>query len=683
MEWMVNRLKRKVNDVNTIKLGAIAASAILRASVARSFAVEGQALQIQGTNLVLSWPSPGGYQQHLIQYRATLDPSTPWTELTNNYFANSSGRTTYTILGVVPQAQVGGGGGGETNDPPPGPMGAAIGEPTEPMAARVDGTGSIVPLMLYPPGFDLASFLIYDPGVSDWVKGSEYTRPDPSVMALDGPLSLNGPGGPNGPDPGGLPGSGFYRVFHIPDWSFNATNYTYDGPTFFPVDFADYLERVDDFKLLLNGQETEYAEFMPYVMGNGQTNWGMGIYFDRLPSASYTIQLLCTLRQNEAVGDDAIYLILSNQVRTITVNNQIIFTNWDDTIQADTYTFDARIANPNSDWWIDIYDARGNYVKTGSGHTSEGHIAWTWDLTDYLGTPRTDFDSDPFFYSETTFSTAGNGPATTRNNPTTADDYPNVGQWVTSFQDRWFSDAPGYPYDCQQTFTDAMGEIQGGPVLKGDPAWYAPIKFGTNVYSQAERELSWANLKSWLSSPWVRNWYYFGHGGGNKIGADRHTLDTNGLVTGSAFTYPGSKSSLGSWQMAIATRSFRYRFVFLDGCSTATGDWPNAFSISKTTRDLSFYQNDSKHRRPSAFVGWNLDTGGKGWGTIEHYYEFRSFWMGLWAVNTSYQLDQALKDANLFSGWIDTGKFDGAIRVYGYTVMQMEDYNHKYDWRKP
>src|ERR1022692_3335033 len=105
---------------NTIK-GTIGAFALLLTSAAHSFAVVGQALEIQGTNLVLSWPSPGGYQEYLIQYRQTLDPSSPWTQLTNNYFANSTNLTTYTIYGVVTLPQASGGGGG-IGYAPPGPL---------------------------------------------------------------------------------------------------------------------------------------------------------------------------------------------------------------------------------------------------------------------------------------------------------------------------------------------------------------------------------------------------------------------------------------------------------------------------------------------------------------------------------------------------------------------------------
>jgi hypothetical protein len=661
-----------------------AAIATLLFTAPNSRAVVGQALQVQGTNLVLSWPSQSPYQQYMIEYRQTLDQSTPWNQIANAYPASGTNTTTYTIYGAIPAPQTGNGGEGRTDtNPPPSPLLANSSfAPSEPLATPTNGTGSVVPLALYPLGYDISRLSIYDPATQQWLSGADYVQPQISSelgsQSMDDPQPQDG----GGDSP---PSSGFYRVWHIPTWSFNITNYIYDGPTFFPVDFADYMDYIIDFQVLLDGQQTHDAEFTSYVFSNGQTNWGMGIYLDRIASGNHTIQLVCTLQQNEAVGDDALYLVLSNQATTITVNNQITFTNWNDAIQADTYAFDVNIANPNSDWWIDIYDANGDYVNTGSGHTSDGHIYWTWNLTDALGVSRSGFDSDPFFYSETTFSTAGSASATTRNNPVTGGGYPNVGQWVTSFMDRWFSDAPGYPYDCQQTYETAMNYVQGGPILKGDPAWQAPIKFGTNVYSQADRELSWYNLRTWLQSPWVRNWYYFGHGGGNTIGADRHTLDTNGLVTGSAWARKGSLSCLHSWQMATATRAFRYRFVFLDGCSTATGDWPNAFNISQTNHDLSFYQNDPKHRRPSAFVGWNKDIGGKGWGTVQTFFDFRSDWMGWWANGGQYYtgLQAALQQANVDSRWIDAGTLNSSMCVYGYTVMQIEDYNHKGDWQYP
>lgn len=322
--------------------------ALLHSSLAPTLAVEGQALQVQGTNLVLSWPSPGGYQEYLIQYRQTLAPSTPWTQLTNNYFANSTNRTTYTILGAVPPAAPGGGGGG-SNTTPPAPMSAAIAEPTQPMVTRADGTGPILPLAIYPRGLDMSRFLIYDPAISNWVSGSEYKRPAPSLSTLRATQPQDSPelDGPGDNDP---PSTGFYRVFHIPDWDFEITNYTYDTTWFLPVDFADYRDYVDNIQVLINGEPSPHAEFMPYDMGGGQTNWGMGFHFDRLTNGTYQIQLVTTLRLNDEIGDNSVFLVLSNLTRSIVVFNQAMFPDWNAFIQGDTYTFKAQLANPDTDW---------------------------------------------------------------------------------------------------------------------------------------------------------------------------------------------------------------------------------------------------------------------------------------------------------------------------------------------
>jgi hypothetical protein len=42
-----------------------------------SQAITNKMIAISGTNIVLSWPSLG-YESYLIQYRTTLDDSTPW-----------------------------------------------------------------------------------------------------------------------------------------------------------------------------------------------------------------------------------------------------------------------------------------------------------------------------------------------------------------------------------------------------------------------------------------------------------------------------------------------------------------------------------------------------------------------------------------------------------------------------
>ncbi len=671
-----------------IKPPIIVAAALLFASAIHSFAVVGQSLDIHETNLVLSWPSQG-YEQYLIQYRQTLDPTDSWSTVTNDYPANSTNRSTYIIYGVVPLPSTNGSSGNIVTNPPPAPDSASgtmadsaapsTTESSEPMVMLANGSGTPVPLAIYPPGFDLSGFIIFDPATGQWVSGNGYSINSSTDTSTTGATPMD-------ESSGGAVSTGFYRVFHIPNWSADVTNYVFDGPTFVPVDFADYRERVENLQVLIDGEPMPYADYTSSFY-NGQTNWGMGIYFDRLANGTHQIQLVSTLHINDDINENAVYLVLSNLTQTITVSNEVTFPNWNDFIQGDTYTFNAQTANPDTDWEIDIYDANDNYVNSGYGHTSDGSISWTWDLTDYSGSSRDDFEGDPYFYSQITFDAGSTGGASpqiqaTKPMPLAVSGYPDRGQWLIAFQDRWFADAPGYPSDCQGKYDTAMQDIWGGPNLIGDTAQWYPIRFGTNVYSQADRDYSWTNLLAWIGDLHVRNFYCHGHGGATSLGADRHTLDTNGLVTGSALASKYSKAQIFSWQVALKTRYDRYRFVFLDDCNTADGDWPNAFTTSKTNHDLSFYQNDPKHRRPSVFVGWTGISGGEG--SVYDWLNWEDNWMGIWANGSGYpSIKDSLEQANDLYHWLSAGEFDSKIRIYGYQSMTIRDYNRKGDWRWP
>jgi hypothetical protein len=704
--------------MKTINQGIIGAAALLLASAVQTSAVVDQALEVQGTNLVLSWPSLG-YEYYMIQYWPEL--TAPWQQLTNCYHANSTNRTTF-IVPCCALAALGGSYSASSQSysqaPSPDASDSSLASslsrtenwyPTSAKEALAAGLTSyyIDPSPMMPPvRFKTNGVWVYLPweDVYGPMLPIEMKIPlrvqEKFLQSLDGgteSASLadaesegGGSYGPAGFSNGGCdcPDMGFFRVWHIPDWSYDITNYTYGGATFIPVDFKDYRDRVDNIQLLLNGEPTPNADFMSYASG-GQTNWGMWIYFDRLTNGTHQIQLITTLRLNDEIGDNSAFLVLSNLTRSIVVFNQVSFPDWNEFVQGDTYTFNAQTANPDTDWWIDIYDVWGNYVNTGSGHTSNGQVSWTWDLTDSWGNSRDDFDSDPYFYSYITFDTAtgpGNGPQsqTTKPTPPPVKGYPNRGEWMVSFQDRWFADAPGYASDSQDKFIDAMGAIRGGPILVGDTAQWYPIRFGTNVYTQADREYSWTNLLAWVGDLYLRNLYYHGHGGTTSIGCDMHTLSTNGFVTGGIMSSSRSKSEIYSWQIAQKTRYKRFRFVFLDGCSTTGGDLPNAFNVSKTNHTIDFYENHSKHPRPSVFVGWSQTMGGEGWGTVENWLTFESYWMGNWANDFDHpSIETSLDRANTGASWVSHDKLWGALRIYGYKDMRMEDYNSKGDWRWP
>lgn len=220
----------------------------------------------------------------------------------------------------------------------------------------------------------------------------------------------------------------------------------------------------------------------------------------------------------------------------------------------------------------------------------------------------------------------------------------------------------------------------------GNPVVYYPLKFGLN-YAQSDRESSWADFCSYLYYSNNRNLYYFGHGYPSFIGGDYNTTDTNGMPNG-AILLAGSKACLTVQdihdKITFNQQSGKrpYRFIFLDCCNGATGGLPWAFGVPKQQEPLSYYQSASNpgHARPSAFVGWDTEVGGPGWGTVYNFWNCRSYWMSYWAGTFQANLDDALDLGNDFSGWVSASQFAGHIRKYGYSSMMLDEYNFGGDW---
>ena len=144
------------------------AAAFMLISAFQSSAVVDQRLEVQGTNLVLSWPS-SGTEHYLIQFRPSFDPADVWETLTNNFPANSTNRSTFVIPCCLlpPSVAENSGGGGSSGDGPPTPGQSmaenAFGESengTELWA--VQESGSAVPFILFPPGIDTSNLKIFE-----------------------------------------------------------------------------------------------------------------------------------------------------------------------------------------------------------------------------------------------------------------------------------------------------------------------------------------------------------------------------------------------------------------------------------------------------------------------------------------------------------------------------------------
>ncbi len=252
------------------------------------------------------------------------------------------------------------------------------------------------------------------------------------------------------------PGTGFFRVYQIPDWLVSFSGYAFDGPTFIPVDYSvtdaptNYM---DSTTVLINGQPTDDAMFIPYDI-DGTTYWGMGIYFDRLPNGTNTIQLLTTVRQSDTLNDQTPYMTFSNAPQAIVISNFVTYTDWSDLILSNTYTFTAQTVS-NVDWEIDIYDVYGDFVNYQTGHSADGKISWTWDLTDYNGDSRKD-DGDPFFYPYITI-----GDPTTGSTPPVASQFPVEGAWLFAYMDKFYDDGTSNYMSADSYYFPAISNLEG------------------------------------------------------------------------------------------------------------------------------------------------------------------------------------------------------------------------------
>ena len=173
----------------------VATAAALLATTFTSLAIEGLTISIHCPDVILGWPSSPG-ETYTVQWRPTLDPITPWTTLTNGFQAESTTSWTFFAHSNQVACPAGGGSGNIVGDGgdglPPSPTMTSTSVFSEPLAMPADGSGSAVPLILYPPGYDFSQLLILDPSTGSWTSGMNYSTFLPSLATgeFDGPQTL-------------------------------------------------------------------------------------------------------------------------------------------------------------------------------------------------------------------------------------------------------------------------------------------------------------------------------------------------------------------------------------------------------------------------------------------------------------------------------------------------------------
>ena len=659
---------------------------------------------------MLRWPSIPG-QTHLILFTTNL--VAPWTVLETGYpAAEGTNETTFIHYGQIPEStSFAGDGNSELLEP----LSLMASEPTGPQVMSADG--SLVPLCLYPPGFDLSGFLIYDPSSSNWVNGSMYSRDDLLPYESDGAQA-------EGEDDASAdPSCGFYRVTGVKITGGITNNST----------VSDYISSITAkpeigvkyLQLLVDGLRFPAQDALSPPFTNAVSfDW---VDTARVTNGQHTVQVEAVYQVENLVSEGLHHTL--SQPFQVSFSNELSFPNWDDMTEDEVCGFDIISAHPVVDWEIDVYNIYDylnwyygytNYIypiHVATGSTTNGIIQYDWNLIDDWNNPRNDPDYDPYFvsFTYTTWSGSlqpseggpgplGPGGGAAAGNPLKQQPakWPALGHWVVAWQDmfRHYYDANTY---LKASFTNILYMVN----LPDTPPFWQPPIGGTNAqtfpiryfYNAFRTDLNPTNAdfyQSTLNDQWLfermlldsraRNLFYYGHGEPDWI-------------AGSVYA-----NLLRDYGM------HRYRFVWLDGCETGNGSWPDTFGIhGPGLFTLDYYA--ARTKRPALFVGNKYSTpignpcqeeqiigGVKYDGEVprsvpEFYNQFIFFWQ-----SQGEQYNDAVQDAQnqvqlaypqSFMHYLDGPKNgqaywpgDDQFRV-GYEEMRYNQYNYSSDIPHP
>lgn len=582
----------KASVQGTVLIG----TCLLLASSTQSFAIEGLRLSVQCSNVVLSWPCQSdASESYIVQYRPSLAPGTPWQTLTSSLYSEQGTNTAYFVHeNIVTNADCGGGdsfAAMEGRDPLTREL--ACFDWGVPLATRSDGTGGIVPLAIYPPGFDISSLLIFDPASADWLNGSDYRHND---VIRDGPLDPPPPPGGGGGGGGGsmVSETGFYRVVRNGVHIVGITNgMTLSGTVTFPVEVGTESGNVVAMSLREEGS----------VIGDSAVMAPLGIplhlTLDTTKMRNGTHQISAFASWNSG-GDEGSGVGIDEESKTyaIIVANEIAFPNWIDHFGelSDSLLITAESAHLDADWYVHIYGSEAGYIGTFGDHTTDGQIYTWWDL---VGPPPnyTVYNTERYFDFEitTVWSGArGLSSAITRTYRQT-DNWTSKGMWVVANQQAWEDTVAHEALDIASDGFAGMAEDFGLTVRPQRPYHESfRIGYGADV-PESTRNSQWVAMRNALYHQESRNLFYFGHGDPTGIGGSQNT---NRFIT--AVEIASMLHTIPAGQ----TNRHSYRFVMLYGCETASGTLPEAFGIIHRENVPGIdYVNAAL--TPGAFIGWN------------------------------------------------------------------------------
>jgi hypothetical protein len=622
------REKGKMKKLNSAIVGLF----VLLVSSVSSFAVEGLQLSVQSSNVVLSWPTvDGSGATYIVRYRHTLNPTDSWQTLTSSLpAATGTNITVFVHSNIVQYPPVPPDGGGGGNIMPDGMSGAsAAPSSTAPdmlMAVPANGSGSAAPLMIYPSGFDLSGFTIFDPATGESVSGRGYLVKAASMNTMQA-------GGVQPMDAGSGDTNqytGFYQVAQDGVHIFGLTNGTVlNGEVQMPIEIA-----VDSTDQISGVNFYNSSDDSPVIGAHAVQNGGWTFDWDTsmVENGSYSIYA-----EVDFVTDDSVSS--TNIPVSLTVSNIISFPNYFTRVFGSQMWIYAETI-PNASYQLDIYDEDTNYLGSFYDYAdSSGYISFIWDLTD--GNGHT-FDSTNFYgvftvdtsslsslakplnASPSGFLSSSPAKKTFGGRIKTNGIRPADSGSSASAKQTWALEAPWAnndkfavafaPLNEDPTTTFKMSEMMiggdggedGGVVSSLSEYGLAYQLSPGNVAQSSAFEMATAtdktNLLSYLADGSYRNFYFCGHGNQSVInGYDNADPADARAVLISAATV---QKMLGNFLNTGKPQNFHpYRFVMLDCCDAGKGkSWTEAFGIPAKTVNNQFFINAGVRSR--AFLGF-------------------------------------------------------------------------------
>jgi hypothetical protein len=158
-------------------IGRLIVGCVLACSLP-ALAIENLNLFLANSNVVLSWPS-ADTESYVVQYRPSLTDTNGWQTLAANCLAATETNITLFTHSNAVQYPVTAGSHAAPIAAGVSPLSAAsavasLVTASMPWVLPAHGSGTPVPLSLYPPGTDLSGYAVYDPVTESLVSASEY-----------------------------------------------------------------------------------------------------------------------------------------------------------------------------------------------------------------------------------------------------------------------------------------------------------------------------------------------------------------------------------------------------------------------------------------------------------------------------------------------------------------------------